>query len=553
MGRSSIRAAKVAGTRAVALALLWVIVGLFVCASASARLTFGASVPTSFGEGGTGDGQFEETYGVAVAEATKEVYVVDRGNKRVEIFNAAGEYLSQFDSSDNPRFHGEGFVSPTVIAVDNSTSATDPSKGDVYVFDSAHGGFGVEKFDASGKYLATMAAAGEGEVDGVTVAPSGKVFIDKPPLVLEDSDATVATPEIEEAFEIPFGEGELGQGIAVDSAEHTYILSAGGVVERFQGLGLHRSAVSCGCATGMAVDAASDSNELLIDEATKVLVYDSTGEPVGGPIGAGYLGASKGVAVNAATKDVYVTDAAHNDVEVFPPLSLATATSAAASSLTGTGAGVSATLNGTVDVEGAQINACRFEYGTNGAYGSTAECSPSPAPGGGSNTAQVSARITGLPPGTLYHYRLHLENDAGASDGASQAFVTPPATIDTTVVSNVTSFAATVSGQIEPGAELFTPEYHFAYGTSLTYGLQAPSLNASAATGHQDTVTQTIAGLEPATTYHVALIASNIGGGTFTGPDQTFTTRPLVPPAVSTGNAQTITQTTATLTGTLNP
>ena len=53
----------------------------------------------SFGSEGSGNGQFKEPVGVAVNDSTElgdeqagDVYVADKGNKRVEVFSAAGVY-----------------------------------------------------------------------------------------------------------------------------------------------------------------------------------------------------------------------------------------------------------------------------------------------------------------------------------------------------------------------------------------------------------------------------------------------------------------------------
>ena len=60
-----------------------------------------------------------------------------------------------------------------------------------------------------------------------------------------------------------------------------------------------------------------------------------------------------------------------------------------------------------------------------------------------------------------------------------------------------------------------------------------------------------IAGLSPATAYHYRVVATNAAGTTI-GADQTFTTPPLRPTAL-TGAASAISQTTATLSGGVNP
>ncbi len=45
---------------------------------------------SSFGSEGTGNGQFSRPGAIAVNESTGDVYVIDRGNGRVEIFSATG-------------------------------------------------------------------------------------------------------------------------------------------------------------------------------------------------------------------------------------------------------------------------------------------------------------------------------------------------------------------------------------------------------------------------------------------------------------------------------
>ena len=96
--------------------------------------------------------------GVAVNQETGEVYVVDRGNNRVERFSSSGAYETQFNGSDNPSFP-EGFASPNAIAVDNSCfyqgltgtacEEADPSNGDAYVADTGHGV--VDKLESVGR------------------------------------------------------------------------------------------------------------------------------------------------------------------------------------------------------------------------------------------------------------------------------------------------------------------------------------------------------------------------------------------------------------------
>ena len=83
---------------------LCALVGLLSLSAVPALAARGHVYSATFGEKGAGNGQFEEPSGVAVNEATGDVYVVDRANNRVEFFapNAttnAYEYAGQFNGS----------------------------------------------------------------------------------------------------------------------------------------------------------------------------------------------------------------------------------------------------------------------------------------------------------------------------------------------------------------------------------------------------------------------------------------------------------------------
>jgi hypothetical protein len=103
----------------------------------------------------------------------------------------------------------------------------------------------------------------------------------------------------------------------------------------------------------------------------------------------------------------------------------ATATAAAPSASTGAATSVtstSATLTGQVNPN-SEATTFYFEYGTTNAYGArTPDQGPTPAV---KQNIDASAPISGLAPGTTYHFRLVAVNAAGTKRGGDKRFTTP--------------------------------------------------------------------------------------------------------------------------------
>jgi phosphodiesterase/alkaline phosphatase D-like protein len=223
-----------------------------------------------------------------------------------------------------------------------------------------------------------------------------------------------------------------------------------------------------------------------------------------------------------------------------------TVVTGAASSLTTT----SATLNATVNPNGAEVGECEFEYGTTTAYGKTAPCAT--PPGSGSSPVAVSAPLTGLVPNTPYHFRISAHNSGGTGTGSDKTLETllEPPTVVTREASSVTLTTATVSGTVNPnGAEV--TECEFEYGTTNTYGASAPCSTPAGSGTSPITVSVSLTALAPNTTYHFRITAHN-KKGTSKGADVTFTTA-LDPPTVATDTAAAVTQSSAMLRANVNP
>ena len=82
-----------------------------------------------------------------------------------------------------------------------------------------------------------------------------------------------------------------------------------------------------------------------------------------------------------------------------------------------------ATLNGTLNPNGPEAH-YDFEYGTTTSYGSKIPTSEASA-GFGTTTIAESATVTGLKPGTKYHFRIVAKTYAGTTGGADKEFTTP--------------------------------------------------------------------------------------------------------------------------------
>ena len=225
----------------------------------------------------------------------------------------------------------------------------------------------------------------------------------------------------------------------------------------------------------------------------------------------------------AQVDNQFFNNAGFDDVTIA---STPAATTAPASGVTVGGA----TLNGTVNPAGSETS-YHFEYGTTTAYGTSVPVSAA-AVGSDSTVHSVSQAISGLSPGSTYHYRIVATNDNGTTDGADMTFTTTaappkavPPTVTTGAARNLAHTSATLHGRVNPNGS--ATSYHFQYGTSTHFGKQTSVKSAGSGTITQS-ASAPISGLAPDTTYHYRVVAVN-AAGTSDGADHTFKTpaRPL--------------------------
>ncbi len=467
-------------------------------------------------QGAIGAGTVSHYYtrSVAVDRATGDIYVGDASGEKVYVFKPAGpgQYtlLSTWNGAKSASgSFGNGYVS---VAIDNSTSASDPHAGDVYVF------------------------ATPSTID---------VYKPKPPGAEEAQEGDWLEGLTTAGLELAGN----GMTAAVDASSGSlYVPDAGNrAVDEFNREGKFTQAfkVASGPFAPIAVAVEESTHDVYaVDEAgASVDEFDSAGQSIGRITHP--LARPISVAVNAGG-DVYVSDADSEApaVDVFGPgVLLPEVTTGSNEEVTRT----SATLTGVVNPEGKEVTSCRFEYGASEAYGQSAACSP--APGSGSSAVPVSAKVSGLTAGVTYHYRLVASYSSTSNAGADGTFTTLQAVLVLTEsATEVQGTSLIFNGAFEP--EGLDTHYWFEYGTSKAYGSSTPHQDTGQV-GEAQFIGTPVAGLEPNATYHFRIAAEN-SFGISVGADETVKTKAVVA-ALGELPASAITRVSATVSATINP
>ena len=203
-----------------------------------------------------------------------------------------------------------------------------------------------------------------------------------------------------------------------------------------------------------------------------------------------------------------------------------------------------ATVVGSVNPNGTATT-WYVEYGTTTGYGSKTS---SASAGSGTTGVAVTGSLASLKPGTSYHYRFVAVSTAGTGHGADGIFTTSfaPGAV-TGSASNVTPTSATLNGTVNPSGRPTTS--YFEYGTSTSYGTKTAVANDGQGTDAAP-VSAAVTRLTAGRTYHFRLVATS-DAGTSHGADQSFVA--AAGPTVVSKSASSVTDTTATLNGSVNP
>ena len=528
----------------------------------------------SFGSTGSGSGQFQSPIGVAVDQASGDVYVADSGNARVQKFSGTGTFIAAWGygvtdgtavsqvctGSCQAGIPGSGagqFSNPTSVAVDSSGGA---SNGDVYVGDLSNNV--ISKFDSNGNFLLT--------IDGST-APQGHfqslvgIAVDQSGHVWAADDGTDIINEFDDQGNFIPGSGwndTYGQTvtIAVDSTNNAVYLIRGTLAtERWTLTGGGETTIDGGSGAALAVDPASGN--LFVDHGSDVTIYDASGTMIDSFTLT--TSSSQGLAFGTTAGNVYVADRTANNVTFYgppttpgPPLVF----SESATNVNDTGV----TLNTTIVPFGLDTT-CQFQYVDDADFQSTGYATATSVPCvppdlGSSFTFQnASATITGLTTLTVYHFRAVAMNADGTVNGADKTFQTSgPAIVVTQPATNLTATEATLNGTVNPNGLDTTCMFQYVddadfQTTGYAAATSVPCNPSDVGAGFSAvSVNAAVSGLTPATTYHFRAVATS-ADGTVNGNDQTFTTLIAGPPSVGGEAASSVTDTSATLNATVNP
>lgn len=565
LGSSILRVSKSLGCVVALLGLSAVTIALLAAPSALAEQQH--VFLSAFGKEGSGAGEFINPTAAAVNDTSGDVYVVDRGNNRVEYFSATGAFEHQFNGTevdDVPAGAGNEapakLSEPDGIAVDNACSLSpvlsgtsckelDPSNGDVYVYDA--GNHVIDKFDATGKYLSQIKEAETGTqftdgLDGIATDQNGTLWVYQATGKI-DSFSNATTNMFLSMRTDPSPHGPA-RGLAVDTEDNLYLLQPALVFEkRNVSAELLVERLDNDESTAAAVDLSSNDVYVYNQTAAEnsiarfspapscVTASPCVEPPVGSllerfsaAIAGKPLSAGAGLAVSSTSKAVYAVASASDTVAIFDAVVVPDVTTGIATNVTPS----SATVNGTVNPNGVPLTTCRFEYGETEGYGQSVPCEPDAAEvGAGGTPVAVHADISGLSPATVVHFRLVAENanNVSPSRGADQHFTVPGAGHLTAWVADVTADSATLHATVDPNNA--PTGVFFEYGITTGYGATIPGVPASigAKAGGREAPGEHIQDLTPDTTYHYRVVAlSELTPGhtqEFTGEDHTFTTQ----------------------------
>jgi len=427
-------------------------------------------------------GELSSPYGIAIEQATGNLYVTNQSFRRVEVFTATGSFVRAFGKdviqTGKPGDVGVNVFEVCTVAADcqigSATTPTSggefaatiagpqpaiappgaPNAGNVLVPDP--GNRRIQEFTPSGSFVRLF---------GWDVIPTGKPG-DLGANVFEVCTSTVTgNCQAGQTTAPGNGAGQFGNNtptrLAIDSTGAIYavepttpnfrvqrftlpgnVVTPQGAFAAAQLSGTSSAGATQNNSTDVAVGAADHVFVVKVfptatgtppaaSQERRVLELDSAGTLLDTHMAGAAINSVNGLGINTANGRLFVPSGTTVDPRVYvladPPTVAPTVTTGEASE----DSFYLWTLQGTVNPEEFKVSDCRFEYGTTSDYGTSVPCTPSAAAlGEGTADVAVSASTEPLEPDTTYHYRLLASNSAQAGEGEDRTFTTGAAPAD---------------------------------------------------------------------------------------------------------------------------
>jgi hypothetical protein len=472
--------------------------------------------------------------GVAVAHSTGEVYVAadefggNGAEGAVAVFNAAGS-LQKVWKGVETKSGGFGCFDcdgPGAVAVDNSSNVE--TAGDVYVVSPKEHVVDVFKPGAGGTEETEPVA----EITGISPTEP----FNKPSAVaIDEANGDVLVVDGERVVDV-FKYTTLGG--------YEFVRKITGT----PGRGFGEEFIS-----GVAAVGGEGDGDIYVGAGSVVDQFSSEGVYLGQLTG---FNRPTSVAVDPSSGDVVVAN--NSTVDVFGPnIVIPDVITGPAADLTP----YSATLTGTVKLDGEGEATCQFAWGTTPALEETPMPCTAPVTEEESpvHVTLSQATHTKLQPDTTYYYRLQAANrkngilnpggpqepqpECEGQPAALACFKTPGPVIHEESVVEVTNSTATLQARIDPDGA--ATSYYFQYATKDTEDCTPSTCTAlpgepgvGIGSGTSDAgVEQQLPGLPGGALYHYRVVAVSevpievapgkleVQAVSFYGPDETFTTQ----------------------------
>jgi len=418
---------------------------------------------------------------------------VEHGICNVAADGLGNVYAANYSGNGLYKLEGLSDSTPTLIDSAANTMAIAPGSNDLY----ADHGNEVFQYDSSGTPIGSFANGDISESHGVAVnSGASKIYIGTPTKVKVFGPSTTVPDAITEAADAITKTGATLHGTvgAAGGPDATCVFqytSASAYSEHgFEGA----SEAPCNPAgpfSGSAttpVSATATGLSVETEYRFRLLATSSNGSN-GGPVHS------------------FSTPGAVN-VQTDPATNVTTS---------------SATLNGTVNPEGIELEECAFEYRTGFGSFEKVPCAESPAAIGSGNTpVAVHLDLTELVGGTEYQFRLVGKNELGTNQGAEESFKSKGPSVGSVSFGGVTESSITFHASIDPnGADT---SYVFEYVTLADFesngfagATSVPAGGGSIGAGSGEVeVSAPAEGLEPRTPYRFRVTATSADGTTRT-------------------------------------